>query len=143
MQSRPSLKKINGADISDDVTDEVWEQEFHKIDINKNGFISFGEFCKYVTKFIVTPKKFVEDITNEKHDMFEEDPGNNDDSVAATTDAPPAVESAGVTSSSAQESGAVVSTSVETTNRGTTDAVDSVETMEPVQDVAAPVSEPA
>lgn len=143
MQSRPSLKKINGADISDDVTDEVWEQEFHKIDINKNGFISFGEFCKYVTKFIVTPKKFVEDITNEKHDMFEEDPGNNDDSVAATTDAPPAVESAGVTSSSAQESGAVVSTSVETTNPGTTDAVDSVETMEPVQDVAAPVSEPA
>lgn len=73
MQSRPSLKKIKGANISEEVTDDVWEREFSTIDINKNGFISFAEFCTYVTKYIVTPQKYVQEIMEEKHSMYEEE----------------------------------------------------------------------
>lgn len=90
MHSRPSLTKINGADISDEITDEMWEREFATIDVNKNGFIGFAEFCKYVTKFIVTPKNYIKDIKHEKHDMYDDneeemyDSMDEGDATAAT-----------------------------------------------------------
>ena len=139
MQSRPSLKKINGADISDDVTDEVWEQEFHEIDINKNGYISFGEFCKYVTKFIVTPKQFIEDILNEKHDMFEEEAGNAADSAEVPiADASPAVEEDGATTCPLPQNDAF-STPAEAviTDADNSDVPEMAENVEPTHDVVA------
>lgn len=93
IKCRSSVQNLTGVTISDEVTDKMWVDEFDTIDVNKNGFISFGEFCSYATKYIATPIQFVEDIMNEKHAMYEEDEENktsNDDfSFNDTTDDAP------------------------------------------------------
>jgi Ca2+-binding EF-hand superfamily protein len=42
------------------VTREEWEKEFHILDKNKDGYITFNEFCKYVLSKIVTPQNYIE-----------------------------------------------------------------------------------
>jgi hypothetical protein len=42
------------------VTREEWEAEFHVLDKNKDGYVSFRELCKYVVSKIVTPQKYLE-----------------------------------------------------------------------------------
>jgi hypothetical protein len=73
LSARPKLKHMSGADFSDDITAEIWAAEFEAIDTNKNGYICFKEFCNYCTKFIVTPKHFIDEIMHETHEMYEEE----------------------------------------------------------------------
>jgi hypothetical protein len=54
-----NIESIPGVHLSA-VTREEWEQEFHILDKNKDGYITFNEFCKYVLTKIVTPQKYIE-----------------------------------------------------------------------------------
>ena len=64
--AHPRIKSFSGVDFSDNISEEVWGKEFDVIDVNKNGFISFAEFCNYCTNYIVTPKQFIQEIMDEE-----------------------------------------------------------------------------
>ena len=56
MRARESLSNLEGIAISSaSLTDEVWENEFQKMDKDGNGHVTFSEFCGYVIKNVVKP----------------------------------------------------------------------------------------
>jgi len=52
------------------VTEEMWENEFNKLDKDKNGYITFEEFCSYAVKNIITPMDYMDkEISDETTEM--------------------------------------------------------------------------
>ena len=60
-RARNLLHKIDGVTVSD-ISEEEWDNEFKKIDSNKNGYITFNEFTKYCLAKIVTPSFYMNEI---------------------------------------------------------------------------------
>ena len=88
MRARESLPKLEGIKVREDITLEMWEAEFTVMDKDKNGYISFGEFCHYVINKIVTPMDFIAEPT-EDHEDDEEDVADveeNPTAAASTVD---------------------------------------------------------
>lgn len=73
IRARGMIRELEGVVISEDVTEEAWENEFSNIDKNGGGFVTFGEFCSYATKFIITPLKYAEEILDDNDPATEDD----------------------------------------------------------------------
>jgi Ca2+-binding EF-hand superfamily protein len=70
--AKHTIESIDGVTVAQ-ITDETWLAEFEVLDKNKNGFISFHEFCKYAVKSIIDPKFYVDGIHGEDEgDTIEE-----------------------------------------------------------------------
>lgn len=66
-----SIKEV----VIHDITDEQWSNEFPTIDKNKNGYITFDEFCAYVVKTIVNPQFFIHVSDDNGEDSDSENDG--------------------------------------------------------------------
>lgn len=68
ISAKRCIESIEGVSVAP-ITDEAWLSEFEIIDKNKNGFLSFHEFCKYAVKKIIDPKFYMEGIHAEADDI--------------------------------------------------------------------------
>ena len=64
-----TIESIQGVKLQA-ITREEWEKEFHILDKNKDGFISFNEFCKYAVSKIVTPESYLQELKRLENDEF-------------------------------------------------------------------------
>lgn len=64
------------------ITREEWENEFTILDKNKDGYITFNEFCKYVMSKIITPAKYMEAFKK-----FDDDNSLNEPLISSDTNA--------------------------------------------------------
>lgn len=58
LRARHKLPKVKGVQFNTDVSEEEWTRAFKDIDKSSDEEISFGEVCRYVTKRIISPKKY-------------------------------------------------------------------------------------
>lgn len=56
------MQTIAGVDVMGDISDEEWNAEFVKLDKNKDGYISFEEFCRYSVNHICKPFDYAEEF---------------------------------------------------------------------------------
>lgn len=69
-KSRHTICNIPGVTVNA-VSEEDWEKEFKTIDKNKNGYITFGEFCKYSLAKIITPSFYIDEVCRKVDDELE------------------------------------------------------------------------
>jgi hypothetical protein len=61
---------VQGCEFIEEVSAEKWAGEFRILDKDKNGFITFDEFCLYTVTYIVKPETFIfGDIEDETEDI--------------------------------------------------------------------------
>mmetsp|Transcript_24682 Transcript_24682/g.24907 ORF Transcript_24682/g.24907 Transcript_24682/m.24907 type:complete len:337 (+) Transcript_24682:139-1149(+) len=60
-QTQPATddERVEGVH-AEKITEETWDKEFDVIDKDKNGYITFDEFCSYVVKNIISPTDFID-----------------------------------------------------------------------------------
>jgi len=58
VRSREKVSKMKGFEFKEEVSEEEWASHFHLMDSNQNDEVTFNEVAKYVTKHVVTPKKY-------------------------------------------------------------------------------------
>lgn len=64
-----TIESIQGVKL-EAITREEWEKEFHVLDKNKDGYITFNEFCKYAVSKIVTPQHYIDALKRLEMEEF-------------------------------------------------------------------------
>jgi len=116
LTGKSKIEAIDEVTIAD-VTDEQWSNEFPIIDKNKNGYISFDEFCAYVVKNVIEPQFFAHVDADESDSDAEITPAVEGEETAVTE------QPAAATETNTTSQVAVGIAEIATTDEATTPAI--------------------
>ena len=57
-RAKNKLEKMKGFSFKKEISDEDWAKAFHDVDKSDDEEVTFGEICEYVTKNIISPRKY-------------------------------------------------------------------------------------
>jgi len=70
LDGKETMAKCPGCEFIEEVSVEKWASEFSKLDKDKNGYITFDEFCSYTVTNIIKPETyFFGDIEDDEEDV--------------------------------------------------------------------------
>jgi Ca2+-binding EF-hand superfamily protein len=84
--AKHTIESIDGVTVAH-ITDESWLAEFETLDKNKNGYITFHEFCKYAVKSIIDPKFYMDGIQGEEAEEEDAEEEEEEEADGANPDA--------------------------------------------------------